>query len=206
MEEKQQKAACQCDCLRTFAPFILGLAVALTIGWWVFPELLMSNKEQPVAFTHATHVEQAECADCHYLREDGSFTGIPNLENCLQCHESAIGSTRAEADFVRNYVESGREIPWLVHQKQPDNVFFSHAAHSMDSCRKCHAEFEKDEQLCMACHVSLETLDKPGSYKENRISTYSSTTMKMWQCESCHAIPAHLESTNANNACYTCHK
>lgn len=37
---------------------------------------------------------------------------------------------------------------------------------------------------------------KPPVFRENRISGYSQNTMKMWQCEACHANPNHLGSTN----------
>lgn len=207
MEEKQHKATGIGGFAGTIATFILGLVVALVIGWWIFPDLMFKEIQQPVAFKHASH-EMLECADCHYLRDDGSFSGIPNTESCVSCHEISQGDSAAEAAYLENYAVKGKEVPWQVHQKQPDNVFFSHAAHSLESCQQmgCHAEWESEADLCIQCHPSVEDLDKPIPYLENRLTGYSKSTMKMWECERCHANPSHLGMTNANNACYTCHK
>ena len=196
------------------APFIIGMVVSLVFGWAIFPDLLFSQKEQPVKFTHNTHVvgQSLECSSCHTLREDGSFSGLPKQESCESCHSSAQGETKAELDYIKNYVEKGKEVEWLAHQKQPDNVFFSHAAHDLKNCIKCHRQWEAQD-VCKKCHVSLEELDKGLVYKENVLTGYSAKTMKMWQCEECHAKPAHWRDNEkiknkarANNACYTCHK
>ena len=37
--------------------FFIGLAVSLVLGWVVFPQLLYSQKEQPIKFNHAMHNE-----------------------------------------------------------------------------------------------------------------------------------------------------
>ena len=57
---------------------------------------------------------------------------------------------------------AGREIPWLVYARQPDNVYFSHAPHVKRAgieCRRCHG----DHGLSATTPV----------YQFNRISTYS---------------------------------
>ena len=95
-------------------------------------------------------------------------------------------------------------MDWKVYQKQPDNVFFSHAVHSLATCNNCH-EFSERE-LCSSCHLDMASSKKPPVFRENRISGYSQDTMKMWQCEACHANPNHFGSTNASNACFVCHK
>jgi len=69
--------------------FIVGLVVALIIGWVVYPALLYSEKSQPIQFSHASHGEAMGmvCQDCHFFYEDGRFSGIPKLEKCMECHE-----------------------------------------------------------------------------------------------------------------------
>ncbi len=227
MEEKQQKATGAGCSLCGIAPFILGLVVALIFGWWAFPSLLYSEKQQPVYFSHKIHVENAgqTCADCHFLREDGSFSGLPSTAVCAGCHSGIMSEEGSEfyaveRDYVEKYVEQEKEVDWLVHQYQPDNVFFSHAAHMQSACANCHTEFDpenseldpsdenyvKPDAFCNLCHPSVEELDKNLTFKEDRLTGYSKTTMKMWQCEQCHANPGHYGTTNSNNACYTCHK
>lgn len=210
MEDKQQKST---GIFASAAPFILGLVLALIFGWWVFPSIMFSEKPQPVAFKHSTHVEGQglSCNDCHYFREDGSWAGMPGVESCASCHNDVLGDSEAEKIYVNEYVNKGKEVDWLIHQYQPDNVFFSHAAHMPRDCSNCHGEYDPEDSeydanaFCATCHPSVQELDKL-PYKENRLTGYSKTTMKMWQCERCHANPNHFGSTNANNACYTCHK
>jgi hypothetical protein len=196
--------------LRTLAvhciPFALGLLLALVFGWGIYPVLLFGEQEQPVAFNHQTHLLKAgmACADCHTLRDDGSFKGLPATADCAVCHASPQGNSDAEKRFVRDYVEKGRELKWLVHQKQPANVYFSHAAHSVDSCNACH-DFAPRE-TCELCHVQVSRTEKSPPVSENRITGYGRNTMAMDQCERCHAQPDHLHTSNASNACFVCHK
>ena len=185
-------------------PFVLGLAAALVFGWWIFPALLFSSEEQPVNFTHKSHVHDAglECSYCHYLREDGTYSAFPSTEECAVCHRVLLGDSKAERKFWNDYVRTGKDVKWLVYQKQPDNVFFSHGPHSQETCNNCHNFSQKE--LCGFCHPSMG--HGTPEYKQNRISGYSKDTMKMWQCERCHANPNHLAGTAANNACFVCHK
>ncbi|MEG2004768.1 MAG: menaquinone reductase multiheme cytochrome c subunit QrcA [Bilophila sp.] len=189
-----------------FAPFLLGLVVALVFGWWIFPELMFSKQQQPVQFSHDTHLKDAalNCSDCHHLRADGTFSGLPETKDCAACHAQLLGTSKAERDYVNDYVRKDKEVTWNVYQKQPDNVYFNHAAHSLKNCNVCH-EFTERE-LCGLCHLDVTATKNPPVFRENRLSGYSQSTMKMWQCEACHADPNHLGSTNANNACFVCHK
>ncbi|MDL2316513.1 cytochrome c family protein [Desulfovibrio sp. OttesenSCG-928-A18] len=208
--------------------------MALAFGWWVFPDLIFSKQSQPFYFSHNIHMEKVGtvCSDCHSFRADGSFTGVPALGTCAGCHgeiqtdEPSAASTpaekaayEAEKFFVEEYVAKGREVPWLRHQYQPDNVFFSHAAH-FSKCYSCHLTMkgslslgtpDNPDKLCMTCHPSLAELDKNIPVAVNVLTDYSASTMKMWECERCHALPGHFYNdgkgrTAANNACYTCHK
>ncbi len=194
-------------CRSSAAPFFVGLVLALIFGWWVFPEILYSQKQQPVSFSHTVHVEDAgmDCADCHYSREDDTFAGLPTTANCAPCHTDPRGSDPEEERYINEYVTPGKEVKWLVYQMQPDNVFFSHAAHSLETCGQCHMDLTTRE-LCNMCHIDVAGMDKPPVYKENKLTKYSKGTMKMWQCERCHAHPDHYGVTRSSNACFVCHK
>lgn len=212
MEEKRAHNADtggQCSVLGGFLPFGLGLVLSLLVGWWLSPKLLFSEQSQPVAFNHKIHKEEAgmTCSDCHYFREDGSYSGIPTTKECADCHEFPVGSTAKEREYVNEYVKKGQEPDWKVYQMQPDNVFFSHAAHSLENCGKCHTDWTEKE-LCSTsgCHPDIGDSETPPKYSENRITGYSASTMKMWACEYCHAMPDHRAYNANNNACFTCHK
>jgi hypothetical protein len=194
--------------------FIIGLAASLVVGWVIFPKLLYSQKKQPIDFNHAFHVEEVdnECESCHFFRPDGSFSGTPKLAQCIECHEEVQGESADEARFVNEYVLKGREVPWLIYSKQPDSVFFSHAAHikgaKMD-CVTCHGHIGESEQLKI--------------YEENRLTGYSRDLwgkniaglkkntwdkMRMDDCDSCHKQnPNYITSVQTKrDACFVCHK
>jgi|GEM_PF-69334 len=173
--------------------FLLGLAASLVVGWGVFPKLLYSQKQQPINFNHILHVEAVSdgCESCHFFRDDGSFSGIPKLEQCTGCHDEQQGQSDDEKMFVSEYVAKGLEVPWLVYARQPDCVFFSHAA---------HVKIGKME--CAVCHGPIGESERSRVYEENRITGYSRDIwganlaglkknswdrMKMDDCAQCHA-------------------
>ncbi|MDA8403684.1 MAG: cytochrome C [Desulfobacteraceae bacterium] len=187
--------------------FIVGLAASLYVGWFVFPKLLYSEKKQPIDFNHKAHMGVVDkgCESCHFLREDGTFSGVPKLAQCKGCHESPQGDSKDEATFVNDYVAKGIEVPWKIYSKQPPCVFFSHVAHIKAAgmeCTECHGDIGDSESM------------KP--YKQNRISGYSQDIwgkrisgihkntwdgMKMNDCGKCH-----LEKMGDKGACFQCHK
>jgi len=191
--------------LTPIALFIVGFVALLFIGWIIFPALLYSEKQQPIDFSHKLHVDEVgECEGCHFFRDDGSFSGIPKLENCIECHEEPLGEHPEEARLIREYIEPGKEVPWHVYSLQPDCVFFSHAAH-----------VKMAEQECATCHGPIGELDHTKPYQRNRITGYSRDIwgysiagfkknswdrMKMDDCAECH------EKNGTNNACFVCHK
>lgn len=194
--------------------FIAGLIASLVVGWVIFPQLLYSQKRQPVDFNHDLHNEQVEegCDSCHFFREDGTFSGVPKLDQCIDCHEEVNGEDPEEAKFVNEYVAKNREVSWLIYSRQPQNVFFSHAAH-----------VEKGQMECVTCHGHIGESESLKVYEENRISGYSRDIwgrniagiarnswdrMKMDDCAECH----RKENVNQNSVqtlregCFVCHK
>ncbi len=194
--------------------FIIGFVASLVVGWVIFPKVLYSQKSQPFNFNHRLHLEQVDdgCQSCHFFREDGSFAGVPKLEQCIDCHEEAQGESEDEAIFVEQYVSKEREVPWLVYSRQPNCVFFPHAAHVYG------AKLE-----CQTCHGDIGTSESLKPYEENRITGYSrdiwgrniaglkSNTwdrMKMDDCAQCHESAGIHDSSvqTGRDACFVCHK
>lgn len=194
--------------------FILGLIASLIVGWVIFPQLLYSQKKQPVDFNHALHNELVEdsCESCHFFREDGTYSGVPKLAQCIECHEEVQGEDPEEEKFVTQYVAKQREVLWLVYARQPDCVFFPHAAH-----------VKLAEMDCVTCHGNIGESKQLKVYAENRISGYSRDIwgwniaglkrnswdrMKMDDCSECH------QQNNVNQGsvqthkggCFVCHK
>jgi menaquinone reductase, multiheme cytochrome c subunit len=187
--------------------FAFGLAMALFIGWVAFPRLLYSQKHQPLDFLHRTHAEKSgltDCAECHVIREDGIFAGLPATEKCAGCHSERIGDSKTEAILVDSYIKPAQETPWLVYSRQPANVWFSHAIH-----------VKRAKLSCAECHSSYGEQDSVRMYQVNRISGYSRDLwghsisrlrnrphegMKMSDCEKCH------RQRNLEVGCLGCHQ
>lgn len=188
-------------------PFLAGAVVALAAGWFVLPHLFYKSVAQPLHFSHQTHVGETvgmACSDCHSFTEEGTFTGIPPTTQCADCHAAAIGESPAESTLVDAYITPGREIPWLVYSRQPDNVYFSHIQH-----------VNRAQLECSQCHGDQGTASELRPYRVNRISGYSRDVsarriaglgggpahgLSMDDCMDCH------RSKGAPNSCLTCHK
>ncbi len=186
--------------------FIIGFAGSLTFGWVVFPDLLYSEKKQPFDFSHKIHMEEVDdCESCHFFRDDGTYAGVPTLAQCIDCHEEVVGESPDEETFVTEYVEAEKEVPWLIYSRQPDCVFFSHAAH-----------VKAAEMECVECHGDIGESESLKPYQENKITGYSRDIygyniagikknpwdkMKMDDCGNCH-----LEKMGSKGACFQCHK
>lgn len=183
-----------------------GFAAVLAFGWAAFPKLLYRTEPQPIQFSHKVHVEKAgmKCGDCHPIRPDGRFAGIPSVSSCAGCHAQQMGTTEAEKKLVATYVTPNREIPWRVYARQPDNVFFPHAAHVKLAGLGCDV-----------CHGAHGATDGLGPFQLNRVSGYSRDIwgpsiarlplnrrvgMKMSDCEDCHA------ARGVQTGCLDCHK
>jgi len=201
--------------------FLMGFIGSLIVGWVIFPMVLYSKQAQPMNFDHALHMdpervfgidgdtETERCLFCHAFRDDGTFAGIPKLENCTQCHDDPdmpLGESEEEQAFLNEFVADEKEIPWLSYYRQPDCVYFSHIAHvnmGQMECRVCHGDHGQSELL--------------PPYEENRLTGYSRMIwgkrisgfkentwdrMKMDDCAECHTEKGQEQ----NNACFVCHK
>lgn len=184
---------------------LAGVLAGLGLGWLALPHWLYSSQQQPLAFPHDVHVagQEMACADCHFLREDGSFSGVPTLAACADCHEEAMTDDPAEQWLVE-CLATGRTVQWLSYSRQPQNVYFSHASHlelAQIECRRCHGDHGESAEL--------------PAVQINRISTYPRNiwgpriqgggpepwdSMKMSDCAACHA------ERGVQDHCLMCHK
>lgn len=187
------------EMIRGLVLFAAGAALASTVGWMGGSRLLYRQLTQPVAFSHRVHNEKGgmACTDCHSLRADGSFAGIPTIAKCAECHTAPMGETKAEAEFIASYVTPNREPDWLAYARQPDNAWFPHGAH-----------LNRAKIACEQCHDGQGKSDKLPLFEVNRISGYSrdvmgrpgKSGMRMDNCIQCH------EQRGLRHACLDCHK
>ncbi len=197
--------------------FIIGFAASLVVGWLIFPNLLYSQKKQPFDFNHALHMGEVDngCESCHFFREDGTYSGVPKLAQCVACHEDVQGDTQDETIFVEKYVSKKREVPWRVYSRQPDCVFFSHAAHvkmaKMD-CVTCHGHIGESTSLPVYEENRLTgySRDIEGHHLENLLCLKKNTAdrMKMDDCAECHLEKTGRKTSvqTEKDGCFVCHK
>lgn len=190
---------------RVLAAFVVGFGAALAGGWLAFPRALYRAVDQPIQFSHAIHTGEkvgSACSDCHALGDDGRFVGLPPVEVCAGCHAEPLGDSPDEKRLVEEYVKPGREIPWLVYARQPENVFFSHSAHirlASLSCERCHGSHGKTDSLRP---IELNRLTAYSRDVDGGLVTLArdAGTMKMDDCARCH------RDRGVREGCLTCHK
>ena len=171
--------------------FLAGALMALGVGWAGFPRAIYKSRTQPVDFSHKAHADKAgtKCDDCHALRADGSFAGVPALDKCAGCHAAPMGNTAAEKQFIEKYVTPQREPEWLVYARQPENVYFSHAAH-----------VKRGNLKCERCHGDQGGSATLRPHQQDRVSGYSRGLQSMDDCIACH------REQHRENSCLDCHK
>lgn len=197
-----------------FIFFVVGLGVSLLVGWILFPKVLYSQKQQPFDFNHENHMLMVDngCQSCHFFREDGTFSGAPKLEQCIDCHYDVQGGSEDEIIFYEQYVANNLEVPWLIYYKQPNCVFFSHASHVVNAemeCRTCHGDIGESSSLPVYEYNVLTRYSR-NIWGKNIAGLKQNTwdRMKMSDCSDCH----QENNVNQNSVqtlkgpCFVCHK
>lgn len=198
----------------TLAVFLAGFAVFHFVGRYFVPALMYAKREQPVDFSHVKHGKDVgiSCETCHFFYSDGSWSGIPTLEVCANCHSEVLGESPTEKKFVTEYVQKDREVKWGLYFRQPQCVSFSHSSHVKEAGLACET-----------CHGPQGLSRHPTTYLVNRITKYSYVvydneasqdmgtlvekkeenvwgTMGMDECARCH------RARGISTACFICHK
>ncbi len=154
----------------------LGAALALV----PFVLMAQSPPEQPVPFSHKTHVGMAKlaCADCHPgPTKFGDAVGFPAASKCMTCHV-LIAKDKPSVQKLTMLAKSDQPIPWARVYKLPDFVFFDHRYHLMN------------EAKCEDCH---------GAVAEKEVTSNEIGSTKMTFCQGCHF------KMRAAAGCSTCH-
>lgn len=133
---------------------------------------------QPLPFSHKTHVASGlECVTCHTNPDPGSMMTFPATETCMTCH-AVVAADKPAIASLREYAESGEEIPWVRVYAVTPGVEWSHRAH-LDSGTQCQT-----------CH---------GDISQAEVVSETRAILAMATCISCH------EARAAKNECVTCH-
>lgn len=140
------------------------------------------NIKQPIEFNHKIHIVDAglTCGDCHKYYDQLKRAGIPNIDDCAECHSEQIGESSQELKVVES-IQSETMIPWRHVNVLPNHVYFSHMRH-----------VKIGRMECARCHGAMEDREKPMK------KPFKPITMN-W-CIDCH------EKNNVSNDCLYCHK
>ncbi len=161
-------------------PFLIGLTIGILSLLILINLGLSTRPEQPLRFNHRKHHDQGiACVTCHPFSKEQTFSGMPTVAVCMECHQDSI-TPHPDEEKIRRFHREAREIPWKRIYRQPDDVFFSHRRHvalAGIACKTCHGEIGQSEQPPSQPWVKM--------------------TMK-W-CMDCHT------KSKANNDCLACH-
>jgi hypothetical protein len=123
---------------------------------------------QPIDFSHAVHAERGlDCKDCHQHFQSATFSGLPGIDVCMDCHEDSL-SDSPEEEKLRAYGERHEDVPWQRLHVLPDHVYHSHRRHVVAaelSCDTCHGDtgtsstpptrplVDQTMDWCIDCHA-----------------------------------------------------
>ncbi len=146
---------------------LVGTAVTAGVWYYFTPKYTRVGYQpvQPVAFSHAIHVEQLgmDCRYCHSAVEKSWFSNIPAAGTCMNCHSQVLKDDPKLA-LVRESAATGKPIPWVQIHRTPDYVYFNHSVHVSRgiSCVNCHGQVNEMDVVyhakplsmtfCLDCH------------------------------------------------------
>ena len=199
---------------------VIGLLVTVVIilvlvfilrAWWATPLFGFGagGPDQPIAFPHTVHVEQAgiACEFCHRNVAKGDAAAIPAVNQCLFCHTTITGDGHPE--IVKLLAHGGlnplgqvdpaltpQPIDWERVHRLPDHVQFTHESHIRYFTQQEDVIRDAKEQgigaleaTCTICHGKVREMIK---VKQER-------SLKMGDCVDCH------RDNDAPTDCVTCH-
>ncbi len=83
--------------------FLIGLAVGVLLLFVLISLGVGSKTGQPISFNHKKHVEQGlECDACHRFYKTQVFSGLPDLNTCLECHKEPVTKS-SEEERIRQF-------------------------------------------------------------------------------------------------------
>lgn len=159
---------------------------------------------QPISFPHNRHVSVLgmDCQYCHSGTRKGIHAGVPPTQLCMGCHKMIDPTNRelmtadgkmTQLEKLKEYYDSGENIPWVKVHDLPDYVYFSHKRHVLGGVQ------------CQECHGPVQDMTV-----DQRVAT-----LKMGWCLDCHATHPKIDENYGDKAelrraelkdCYTCHK
>jgi hypothetical protein len=112
---------------------------------------------QPVPFSHKIHSTVGlKCDSCHQLSPDGKQMRIPQVAQCMACHQ-AIAKDKPAIQKLARLQKAGGSAAWVRVYRLPDFVFFSHQKHltAKVDCAVCHGMVQKMDSMRQVKDISM---------------------------------------------------
>lgn len=159
------------------------------------------NPEQPIWFSHASHVckNEIDCQYCHSSAGKSKHASIPSVNVCMNCHKginkgpitgakeiakiyAAIGFDTITKQYIPNYDQ--KPIVWNKVHNLPDHVYFNHSQHvtvGKIDCKQCHGPVQTytTGRQATTAEINLQE-DVEGLVKLTK------PTLSMGWCIECH--------------------
>ena len=201
---------------------VLGAVVTGGIWYYFTPKYTRVGYQpiQPVAFSHATHVEQLgmDCRYCHSTVENSWFSNLPASSTCMNCHNQVLKDDPRLA-LVRESAATGKPIPWVQIHRVPDFVYFNHSVHVNRgvSCVECHGQINQMEEVyhgqplsmsfCLDCHRNPAARLRPPDKITDLNWTWSDDPVKAAEMQKLNGEKfVHDWRVQTLQSCSACHR
>ena len=155
---------------------------------------------QPIQFSHALHAGtlKISCFYCHYGAKKSPIAGIPAVNICMNCHQvvkkrhDAIQPSeelkKLYAVWESRNLAQEKSIEWIRVHRLPDFVYFDHSTHVHNgiSCKECHGEVEKMEQMKQVSNLTMGWCLNCHRHEGRQAPTHWKKATGALDCSACH--------------------
>ena len=155
--------------------------------FWPIDSVFVLTPEQPIAFPHPPHVQQAgiDCVFCHRTVGTQAAASIPPVQQCMFCHQIVATESKEVAKLAAAW-SSDEPIAWVRVHRLPDHVRFVHKAHISFFTEQDNVPASA---VCTLCHGDVGSMETVSQDKQ----------LQMGFCVDCH------RQNGAPTDCTTCH-
>jgi c(7)-type cytochrome triheme protein len=144
----------------------VAVVILLVAAYLLLASKARAAPTQPIAFNHQLMVGAGvPCLYCHADALTSPAPGVPSVQKCMGCH-SVIGTDRPEIVKLAGYWQRQEPIPWVLVNRLPRFVRFSHQVHVGGAglnCERCHGDVGQMTETyqvetmtmgwCLRCHT-----------------------------------------------------